>query len=243
MSINQDKTILIVDDEEDLREIIEFVLEEENYQTKLASNGKEALNILSTEAVDLVVSDIRMPDGDGIYLLDKHKEQKGTQPVIFVSGFSDLTLETAYHKGADAIFAKPVNTEDLVHYVKQCLLEPKERWQKKTDWSQASSLSLSITSLEDAAQNKDFILGTGGAFVKISEELPCFQKPLHIKIIIEEVQKTFEGIVRVCWHRNEHSEPLPKGIGVEFEELTQESLTLLESYLSTHQTISKIPLK
>ena len=61
--------ILLADDDESLRKVIEFNLEQEGYDVVTASNGKEALKLFEAHAPDLVITDIKMPDMDGIELL------------------------------------------------------------------------------------------------------------------------------------------------------------------------------
>jgi CheY-like chemotaxis protein len=63
------RTLLIVEDDKAIRELLETVLKEEGYQTLVAGNGNEALACLTTHTVDLVVSDIMMPGLDGLELL------------------------------------------------------------------------------------------------------------------------------------------------------------------------------
>jgi len=67
------KTVLIVDDEANFREALAFLLKMEGYKILTAESGHSALKLLKERKVDVVVSDIRMPDGDGIELLRRLK--------------------------------------------------------------------------------------------------------------------------------------------------------------------------
>src|SRR5690348_9268687 len=93
-------TILVVDDEKELRELIAESLSLRGYSVLLASGGIEALEIAKKESVDVIVSDVRMPKGDGIMLLRELKKCQVPAPIIMMSGFADITGEDAIKLGA-----------------------------------------------------------------------------------------------------------------------------------------------
>ena len=119
------KTILIVDDEADIRDsLAEFFEIFEHFKTIKASSGTEALSLLSENDVDMVISDIRMPQGDGIFLVNqlKSKIEKGLK-FIFMTGYSDLTRSAALKLGAKEIFYKPFDLEVLSAYIRKLFEE------------------------------------------------------------------------------------------------------------------------
>lgn len=108
------RTVLIVDDEEDLRGVIasEFMFREWN--TVEAQNGQEALKMLDTHEIDAIVSDVRMPDGDGVFLCQELNKRAGIKPiVILISGYSDVTPDRAKDIGAFEILQKPFKITEL----------------------------------------------------------------------------------------------------------------------------------
>ena len=111
--------LLVVDDDEPLVEIQKEVLEAYGYDVSVAYSGNQALSFLENQSVDLILSDIRMPDGDAIYLLDKLQEQVGPPVVIINTGYSDLPHEQILEKGALAIFRKPVDYDVLVNAINE----------------------------------------------------------------------------------------------------------------------------
>ncbi len=116
-------TVLIVDDEENVSRLLVKVLAKKGYDAHAASNGWEALRILDQQAVDMVITDIRMPDMSGIELLKKIKETDPTVKVVMMTAFA--TLETAIEAlkmGARDYITKPFNLDDVVNAV-ACLLE------------------------------------------------------------------------------------------------------------------------
>ena len=113
-----DKKILVVDDEPDLREITAFEFEHRGAKVVMASGGHEALSIIMEDQIDLVISDVRMPEGSGEELLNAMVEKnllKNT-PIVLVTGFADLTREQAIDRGA-LEFYKPVKWSHVIEFV------------------------------------------------------------------------------------------------------------------------------
>src|SRR4051812_48952175 len=85
--------VLVVDDEESIREFFEIMLKREGYEVITASNGAEALDRLKKERVDLVISDLQMPEVSGMELLQAAKELDPELVVIMITAFG--STETA----------------------------------------------------------------------------------------------------------------------------------------------------
>ena len=111
--------ILVVDDEQDLEMLIKQKfrqkIREHLYEFIFASNGKLALEQLELHTdVDVVLSDINMPEMDGLTLLTKLNEQNGLLKSVIVSAYGDMeNIRTAMNRGAYDFITKPVNFEDL----------------------------------------------------------------------------------------------------------------------------------
>ena len=110
--------VLIVDDEKELRRAIRRYLELEDYVCLEAKNGKEALKIINCEEIALVVSDIRMPGGDGIELLKAIKNINAKIPVVLlVTGFSEINRNEAISLGALDLLNKPIDMDWILNYL------------------------------------------------------------------------------------------------------------------------------
>lgn len=121
--------ILIVDDEADLREIIAFDLNLQGFETLEAENGRVAFEICQKNQVDLIISDLRMPGGDGMQMLrDVKRINPERPPVLLVTGFSDVASVEAYASGASALLAKPFERAEILRAVKRNLLPLQERF-------------------------------------------------------------------------------------------------------------------
>ena len=111
----EQKLIMVVDDETEIRNIINDILVEEGYKSIVASSANEARQLLIKHTPDLVFLDIWMPDEDGITLLKEWAEDQGKQfPVIMISGHA--TIETAIQAtklGAADFIEKPISIENL----------------------------------------------------------------------------------------------------------------------------------
>ncbi len=114
--------ILIVDDEASYGKVLKVIFEEEGYAVETANNGRSALEHLKTAPCDLIISDVRMPDMDGIALLKAAREFSEDISVILMTAFGTITTaREAFKLGADDFVQKPFNNEELKLIVKRTL--------------------------------------------------------------------------------------------------------------------------
>lgn len=114
-------SVLIVDDEKEIVELIDFYLKNNGYNTFKVSNGKEALEVFEKEQISIVVLDIMMPQIDGKEVLRKIREKSNT-PIIFLSAKGeDIDKIDGLFLGADDYLAKPFNPIELIARIKALL--------------------------------------------------------------------------------------------------------------------------
>lgn len=114
--------ILIVDDEQSYRQILSLVFDGDGHNVRMASNGREALEMLRDEPADVVISDIRMPDMDGIEMLRGIRETMQDVAVIFMTAHASVeTTREAFKLGADDYVEKPFDVDELKLIVKKTL--------------------------------------------------------------------------------------------------------------------------
>jgi DNA-binding NtrC family response regulator len=109
--------ILIVEDDADLRELIEEIFEDENFQTVTAANGRLALDFINDDAetIDLIVTDVQMPEMKGDELLQAVRRARAETPVIVVTAFGSVEQAVEMvKKGAFQYLTKPFQTKDLL---------------------------------------------------------------------------------------------------------------------------------
>ena len=115
-----DKTILVVDDESDLRDSLGKVLRKEGYLVLLADSGEAALEVLSRKHVDLVLTDLRMPQMSGIDLLRCVKQQWPDVEVVMLTAYGTIEAAVeAMRAGAYDFVTKPLKRAELVQTIKR----------------------------------------------------------------------------------------------------------------------------
>jgi CheY-like chemotaxis protein len=122
---NTVQTVLVVDDDSDVRMTLEALLQEYGFEVLTAEDGNRALQKLSEHAIDLVLLDVIMPDKDGLETLTLIKRSRPDVRVVSMSGGGQRRngtfLAAAKQCGADAIIAKPIEPGDLVRVIRQSL--------------------------------------------------------------------------------------------------------------------------
>ena len=204
-------TVLIVDDEPELREIFALWLNREGYTILTAANGSEALQLLTTQTVDALISDIRMPIMDGIALVRRIFEMKLMLPsIIFVSGFGEVSVREMYALGVEAMIAKPLVRKDLLHALSSSLQEREHLWLTPVEEPVTESVAFSFESLAKAIDHCEFSIGRGGICVRSPR---AFVEDARVELAIEFAEERLtlrgQGVVRWC-------SPTDQRIGVEF---------------------------
>jgi len=121
---NSNKKILIVDDEVEMRIALETTLKRENYKVTLAENGEQALERLSGDTFDLVLTDVKMPKMNGIDLLKILKQQSPRTVAIMMTAYGDIDNAVETMKaGAFDYLLKPFSAEILLATVNRAFLE------------------------------------------------------------------------------------------------------------------------
>lgn len=118
------QTILVVDDEQDLLDLIEYNLKKEGFDVLKAENGVEALKVAKENLPDLVLLDIMMPKMDGLEVCDKMRSDANLKhiPIIFLTARGDEKTEVeGLDTGADDYITKPISTTKLISRIKAVL--------------------------------------------------------------------------------------------------------------------------
>jgi DNA-binding NtrC family response regulator len=114
--------VLLVDDEDTIRLFLEKTLRDEGYEALTAATGEEALDLTRSELPDLILLDLKLPDINGIEVLQRVKEEVPEVCVIMLTAFGDIeTAVSAIKKGAFDFVSKPVNLEQLLLAVEKGL--------------------------------------------------------------------------------------------------------------------------
>ncbi|MBN2521224.1 MAG: response regulator [Bacteroidales bacterium] len=112
-----DKTILVVDDSESIREVVKFTLENNGYQVLLGTDGADALDFFDGRGIDLIITDLHMPKMNGIeFIKEVRKKNEYTGiPILFLTTESQLSKKIeAKQAGATGWIVKPFVPEKLI---------------------------------------------------------------------------------------------------------------------------------
>jgi CheY-like chemotaxis protein len=119
--------ILVIDDDPAIQNIFTQLLESRNHTVDTASEGKEGLKKMRESRPDLIITDIMMPEMDGLELVQNIRDHHPSLPVIAISGGMQATamdfLPLAKRFGACRVFQKPVELPDLLQAVEELLAE------------------------------------------------------------------------------------------------------------------------
>ncbi len=128
-------SILIIDDEEDIRDVLQMILEGAGHDVRVASNGNAALGLLHDETANLIITDIIMPEKDGVSTITEIRQAFPYIKIIAISGGGGIDpmtykpeaisttayLAAAKQAGADAVITKPFEREELLTAVASLL--------------------------------------------------------------------------------------------------------------------------
>lgn len=219
-------TILVVDDEKEIRNLIEIYLKNEGYKVLKAEDGEEGLKILENEKVHLIVLDVMMPKMDGIQMCQKVRETKNI-PILMLSAKSeDMDKIQGIMTGADDYLTKPFNPLELSVRVKSLLrrayyfnsmnnvnsniikienlIIDKDEHTVKVDNKEISFTSREFDILYLLASNRGQVFSTEDIFRKVWKE-NYYQSNntvmVHMSRIREKLESNMEGtkIIHTVW--------------------------------------------
>ncbi|HHT9126356.1 MAG TPA: sigma-54-dependent transcriptional regulator [Candidatus Brocadiia bacterium] len=136
-------SILIVDDERELRNLFKKTLTEEGYNVLVAENGKEAIDVVKKDAPDLVLLDIIMPVMGGIDALRRLKAIRHGLPVVILTGYGTIeSARTAMMLDADDYITKPFHLDYLKKVIKDALKSAVQKMETKTNLKKTTEIPL-----------------------------------------------------------------------------------------------------
>ncbi len=247
MSVLKDKKILIVDDEEGIRDLIVSELEFNDAVCYQATTGKEAIEAFKTQKFDAVISDIKMPDGDGLFFLEQTKDTRPESCImLFITGHTDIPLEEFYDRGVEAVISKPFKLEQLMSTLEMALTVPRMAWRREPRVAAALNVTVNWAGLKEPLTTRTFNFGRGGLFVQtLGKELPKAGSRVKFSVshIFEGRDGTLSGEMIVRWIREKPELGTPAGFGAEFLGLSQEQMDEIASITGLARTRVYIPKK
>ncbi|WP_159544527.1 response regulator transcription factor [Streptococcus halichoeri] len=159
-------TILVAEDDQSLNTIISTKLRQEHYQVYSAFNGQQVLDMMETESIDLLITDIMMPIKDGYALVQDLRGANDQLPILMITAKSQLqALEQAFKLGVDDYLVKPVRLSELSLRVKALLrraqLEAEQHLQvgqTRLDYNQLTLTNLATKQLLQLPPKEFYVL-------------------------------------------------------------------------------------
>lgn len=117
------KKILVVDDSADTREMMAKLLELESFEVITAEDGREGINLAGAQRPDLIITDINMPNIDGIQMIGiiRENSEYGHVPILAITAYGSSIAADAISAGANRALTKPVEFDSLIEGIKVLL--------------------------------------------------------------------------------------------------------------------------
>lgn len=123
MTSNEQKLALVIDDSADTREFLSLLLQKNEFEVVTASDGDDGLSTFKKHRPHVIITDIFMPNKEGLELINEIRNIDDEVGIIAISGYKDKQgmdyLEVAKQFGAQEVMEKPINTDRLINIVKK----------------------------------------------------------------------------------------------------------------------------
>jgi DNA-binding NtrC family response regulator len=120
--------ILIIDDDPHFLRVLQRILSGEKFVVTATSNPCDAIGLLRSSSFDLIICDLRMPDCDGLNLLQAIRSSGNEIPVVILTAYGEVdTYLEAMNAGATEYLNKPIKSDELIHVVRNCLRKGNHR--------------------------------------------------------------------------------------------------------------------
>lgn len=235
--------VLLVDDEPDLLQLLGIELKYAGFKVVTAQNGCDAIEVMKRTMPDVILSDIRMPHGDGIFLLDHvMTEREGHPPLVFMSAFADLGEAAALERGASGYLHKPVDIHTVVELLRRVTLAPHERWSSPVDTTSCKALRLSYPAYEKVKRQGRLSIGRGGFFAACDASVFGDGDRVAFEIDVGKSDHLL-GVGIIRWTRvGAASKDVPGGCGIEILSMNGTSQKFVQSVLETQPARAFVPL-
>jgi CheY-like chemotaxis protein len=231
----KEASVLLVEDEPVLREIMAAWLERVTGKVFTAEHGREAVELLATHKINLVLSDVRMPGMNGIELLKWINAAPEPRPrMILITGFSDLALRDALAMGVEAILEKPIKREELLQVAQVSVSSPQELWRQPSESQPEIKIRHSFDNLASALEKNNIGFGRRGFCLETAQEPR--EGPVEFELVFQQEPVTLSGQGVVRWVA-----PEEKMAGIEITWLREPGRTWLCHYVEQNRPQAVIP--
>lgn len=227
--------ILLVDDEPLILNFTSRLLQSEGHEVITAENGARAADQLSLSSFDLVITDINMPEMDGIELLDLISRNHKSTSVILLTGYNNSSLADAFSKGAKKLLPKPFNIDELLDAIDNICAPPQKRWFFSGE-HEGATVDLRFENPQSAFEQGEIELGSGGFKLQSQKKLTIGEEYLFRFTFDSDEDHSFSLIGVIEWMLPAGSGQFSYGIKI----ISADSVAM-DFLLERHDVLAKIP--
>ena len=232
MDTLKNKFVLILDDERDLCELLKEEFESAGATVTVCRSLKDARTEIGKTRFHAVLSDVNLPDGNGISLLEDLKKLGELPHVYYFTGKSDLSSEKVMEAGALGVFSKPCKIENIIEAIGLSFLPDEQRIrQGRISVRPPITIEIFFDGFDDPIPAQLINIGKKGMFIAIDSTLPYVGQAITFKTSVDSNNggpTAFEGKAVCKWVRVKEVSKFPRGFGVEFSELSPSALDFLQ---------------
>lgn len=172
--------ILIVEDDVAFCRMLEAFLKKKGFDVFVAFSSEEALRTIKAETLDIVLTDVRLPEKDGTFLLEKITQKKSDTKVILMTGYAEVSLAVdAIKMGAFDYISKPISPDKLLEIIRKALKNPLE----KSDDPSPETTPTTSTTTEQSFPEVTFVQGSSDAAKKLEDYIQLVA-PTNMSVLI-----------------------------------------------------------
>lgn len=190
--------ILLIEDDISFCKLLEKFLVKKQYEVSIAFSAAEARSAIKTESFDLILTDLRLPDSDGIGLMSEFKNSHPQIPVVLMTGYSDVnTAVKAIKNGAADYISKPFNPDEVLLVITNALQVPESEFEDEAPVKEKKRVKKTVST------ENEFVKGISVASKKLLDHIQLVS-PTDMSVLIIGESGTGKEIIAKSIHQQSH---------------------------------------
>lgn len=190
--------ILLIEDDISFCKLLEKFLVKKQYEVSIAFSAAEARSAIKSESFDLILTDLRLPDSDGIGLMSEFKNSHPQIPVVLMTGYSDVnTAVKAIKNGAADYISKPFNPDEVLLVITNALQVPESEFEDEAPAKEKKRVKKTVST------ENEFVKGISVASKKLLDHIHLVS-PTDMSVLIIGESGTGKEIIAKSIHQQSH---------------------------------------
>ena len=190
--------ILLIEDDISFCKLLEKFLVKKQYEVSIAFSAAEARSAIKSESFDLILTDLRLPDSDGIGLMSEFKNSHPQIPVVLMTGYSDVnTAVKAIKNGAADYISKPFNPDEVLLVITNALQVPESEFEDEAPVKEKKRVKKAVST------ENEFVKGISVASKKLLDHIQLVS-PTDMSVLIIGESGTGKEIIAKSIHQQSH---------------------------------------